>query len=151
VNVDELLSEARAGLERVTPAQSRAALDAGAILVDIRPSEQRNRDGEIPGAHVIARNVLEWRLDPGGEHRDRRAARADRQMIVFCDAGYASSLAAATLRQLGLEATDMIGGFQAWRKEGLPVKEAAGTLRGGKAEAEGFAAGEAATEERLPG
>jgi len=123
VNVDELLAEARSGLERVTPAQSSAALDAGAILIDIRPSEQRNRDGEIPGAHVIARNVLEWRLDPVGEYRDPAVAHADRQMIVFCNAGYASSLAAATLRQLGLDATDMIGGFQAWREEGLPVRE----------------------------
>jgi rhodanese-related sulfurtransferase len=121
VNVDELLNDARSGLERVTPAQSHAALDAGAIVVDIRPSEQRNRDGEIPGAHVIARNVLEWRLDPTGEFRDPAVARADRQVIVFCDAGYASSLAAATLRRLGLDATDMIGGFQAWLADGLPV------------------------------
>ncbi len=126
MSVDELLNEARSGLERVTPGQSSAALDAGAILIDIRPSEQRNRDGEIPGAHVIARNVLEWRLDPVGDHREPTLARADLQVIVFCDAGYASSLAAATLCQLGLDATDMIGGFQAWRDEGLPVTEAGG-------------------------
>ena len=123
MNVDQLLAEARAGLERVGPGQTRAALDAGAVVVDIRPSEQRNRDGEIPGAHVIARNVLEWRLDPTGEFRDPAVARADRPVILFCDAGYASSLAAATLRRLGLDATDMTGGFQAWRAEGLPVRE----------------------------
>ncbi len=132
MNVDELLADARSGLERVTPDQSRDALDAGAILIDIRPSEQRNRDGEIPGAHVIARNVLEWRLDPAGDYRDPAVAHADRQMIVFCDAGYASSLAAATLRQLGLDATDMIGGFQAWREEGLPVTEAGGASAEGR-------------------
>jgi rhodanese-related sulfurtransferase len=129
MNVDELLAEARAELERVSPGQTQAALDAGAVVVDIRPSEQRNRDGEIPGAHVIARNVLEWRLDPTGEFRDPAVAHADRQVIVFCDAGYASSLAAAALRRLGLDATDMIGGFQAWRSERLPVREGdAGTL-----------------------
>ena len=129
MNVDELLAEARAELERLSPGQTRAALDAGAVVVDIRPSEQRSRDGEIPGAHVIARNVLEWRLDPRGEFRDPAVAHADRQVIVFCDAGYASSLAAATLRRLGLDATDMIGGFQAWRAEGLPVSDGgAGTV-----------------------
>jgi rhodanese-related sulfurtransferase len=129
VNVDELLAEARSGLDRVTPAQTGAALADGAILIDIRPSEQRNRDGEIPGAHVVARNVLEWRLDPAGGFRDPALAHTDRQVIVFCDAGYASSLAAATLRQLGLDATDMIGGFQAWREEGLPVREVGGGSR----------------------
>jgi rhodanese-related sulfurtransferase len=123
VNVDDLLDEARAELTRVSPPQSAVALGAGAVLVDIRPSEQRGRDGEIPGAHVIARNVLEWRLDPAGEFRDPAVAHTDRQVIVFCDAGYASSLAAATLRRLGLDATDMIGGFQAWRSEGLPISQ----------------------------
>ena len=71
---------------------------------------------------MIARNVLEWRLDPTGDHRDPAVAHADRQVIVFCDAGYASSLAAATLRQLGLDATDMIGGFQAWRERGCRLR-----------------------------
>lgn len=126
MNVDELLEEARAELARVTPAETREALESGAVVVDIRPIEQRSRDGEIPGAHVIARNVLEWRLDPKSEARDPAVARSDRQVIVVCDAGYASSFAAATLRRLGLDATDMIGGFQAWREEGLPVKAPAG-------------------------
>jgi len=124
VNVDELLEEARAELTRVTPADTQAALEAGAVVVDIRPSEQRDRDGEMPGARVIARNVLEWRLDPASEFRDSEVARPDRQVIVFCDAGYQSSLAAATLRRLGVDATDMVGGFRAWREEGLPVKAA---------------------------
>jgi rhodanese-related sulfurtransferase len=124
VNVDELLAEARAELTRVTPAETRAALAAGAVVVDIRPSEQRNQDGEIPGAHVIARNVLEWRLDPGSAHRDPELADADAPVIVVCNEGYQSSLAAATLRRLGVDATDMVGGFQAWRGEGLPVKPA---------------------------
>jgi rhodanese-related sulfurtransferase len=119
--VDELLAEARAELTRVTPAEARVAQEAGAIIVDIRPIEQRAVDGEIPGAHVIARNVLEWRLDPGGEARDPAVARTDLQVIVTCDAGYQSSLAAATLRRLGVDATDLVGGFQAWRAEGLPV------------------------------
>ena len=124
MNVEELLAEARAGLARLTPAEARAAHDGGALLVDIRPSEQRSRDGEIPGAHVIARNVLEWRLDPTGDFRDPKLADGRRQVIVFCDAGYASSLAAASLRRIGVAATDLIGGFQAWREEGLPVREA---------------------------
>lgn len=121
MNVDELLDEARGELTRVTPAETQAALASGAVVVDIRPSEQRNRDGEIPGAHVIARNVLEWRLDPASDYRDPELAGGDAQVIVFCDAGYQSSLAAATLRRLGVDATDMVGGFQAWVGEGLPV------------------------------
>jgi rhodanese-related sulfurtransferase len=120
-SVEELLAEARAELKRVTPAQARAAQETGAVIIDIRPIEQRAVDGEIPGAHVIARNVLEWRLDPSGEARDPAVARTDLQVIVTCDAGYQSSLAAATLRRLGVDATDLIGGFQAWRAEGLPV------------------------------
>jgi rhodanese-related sulfurtransferase len=126
VNVDELVAEARAGLVRVSPSETQAALAKGAVVVDIRPSEQRDRDGEIPGAHVIARNVLEWRLDPRSEYRDPEVAQPDRQVIVVCNEGYQSSLAAATLRRIGLDATDMIGGFQAWRGEGLPVTSAGG-------------------------
>lgn len=90
-------------------------------MVDIRPADQRERDGRLPGAHVIPRNVLEWRLDPRCEHRDPDVARTDRQVIVACDEGCQSSLAAATLRRLGLDATDMIGGVQSWRAEGLPL------------------------------
>ena len=121
MNVDELLAEARAELSRLTPEQARAAQDRGAIIVDIRPIEQRGADGEIPGAHVIARNVLEWRVDPSSDARDPDVAQPDRQVIVTCNAGYQSSLAAATLRRLGVDATDIVGGFQAWRGAGLPV------------------------------
>ena len=121
MNVDELLAEARAELSRLTPEQARAAQERGAIIVDIRPIEQRGVDGEIPGARVIARNVLEWRVDASSEARDPDVAQPDRQVIVTCNEGYQSSLAAATLRRLGVDATDMVGGFQAWRGEGLPV------------------------------
>ncbi len=121
VTVDELLAEARASLARLTPGEALAAVDAGAIMVDIRPTEQRERDGHLPGARVIPRNVLEWRLDPHSEHRDPDVAHTDRPVIVVCDAGYQSSLAAATLRRLGLDATDVIGGVQSWRADGLPL------------------------------
>jgi rhodanese-related sulfurtransferase len=124
LSVDQLLAEAREGLTRLTPAEARAAQDRGAVIVDIRPIEQREVDGEIPGAHVIARNVLEWRLDPSSDHRDPAVARTDRQVIVTCNEGYQSSLAAATLRRLGLDATDLIGGAQAWRDAGLPLTPA---------------------------
>jgi rhodanese-related sulfurtransferase len=115
-SIDELLDASRASLKRVTPVEARAAMAAGALLVDIRPSEQRSRDGEIAGALVIDRNVLEWRLDPASPHRIPEAGDYERPVIILCNEGYASSLAAATLRQLGLEhATDVIGGFQAWQ------------------------------------
>ncbi len=96
-------------------------MHAGALLVDTRPLEQRQRDGEIPGAIVIDRNVLEWRLDPSSEHCIPQAV-SDQRVIVICNEGYSSSLAAATLQRLGLrDATDVIGGFQAWAARGLPV------------------------------
>ena len=121
VTVEELLAEARAKLARLTPAEAHAAVSDGAIMVDIRPADQRGRDGNIPGARVIPRNVLEWRLDPRCEHRDPDLARTDRTVIVICDEGYQSSLAAATLRRFGVDATDVIGGVQAWRADGLPL------------------------------
>ncbi|MEA2199358.1 MAG: hypothetical protein QOJ25_3409 [Solirubrobacteraceae bacterium] len=130
VTVDDMLSEARACLVRLTPAEALAAADAGANLVDIRPGEQRARDGRIPGAHVIPRNVLEWRLDPASEHRDPDVARAGARVIVVCDEGYQSSLAAATLRRFGLDATDMIGGVQSWRAAGLPLERDTGAPTG---------------------
>ncbi|MDQ6804626.1 MAG: rhodanese-like domain-containing protein [Actinomycetota bacterium] len=121
VTVDDLLAEARAQLARLTPDEARAAVSAGAILVDIRPTEQRDRDGHIPGAHVIARNVLEWRLDPSCDDRNPELATTGAQVIVFCDQGYQSSLVAATLQRFGLDATDVIGGIQSWLAEGLPI------------------------------
>jgi rhodanese-related sulfurtransferase len=120
--VDEMLEQARAKLARLDPAAAREAIDAGAILVDIRADSQRERDGVVPGAVFIARNVLEWRCDPEGSHRDERVADPQRPLIVMCNEGYQSSLVAATLQQLGhADATDLDGGFQAWRAAGLPV------------------------------
>ena len=118
-----LLAEARVRLQRLHPCQAHAAQRVGALLVDTRPLEQRSTDGLIPGAVVIDRNVLEWRFDPAGAHRCPEAAGVDQHVIVVCDEGYSSSLAAASLQDLGLRnATDLIGGFQAWRAAGLPVE-----------------------------
>ena len=120
-SIDDLLARARSGLQRVSPDEAAEAARTGALLVDIRPVGLREADGEIPGALVIDRNVLEWRLAPESDHRIPEA-RADKVVIIVCDEGYASSLAAATLQDLGLpRATDLIGGFQAWRQRGLPV------------------------------
>ncbi|HSI80203.1 MAG TPA: rhodanese-like domain-containing protein [Solirubrobacterales bacterium] len=123
LTVDALLDDARAGFERLAPAQARAAALAGAVLVDIRSDSQRARDGVIPEATYVPRNVLEWRCDPSSPHRDEEIARRDRVIVLICDEGYQSSLAAATLRRFGLEATDVVGGFQAWRAAGLPIAE----------------------------
>ena len=121
--IDELLEDARARLLRVTPMEAAAAAETGALLVDTRPVEQRRRDGEIPGALLVDRNVLEWRLDPASDARIPEATDRERPVIVICNEGYASSLAAATLQDLGLvNATDLVGGFQAWRDAGLPVR-----------------------------
>ena len=113
--IDRLLADARAGLPpRPSAGELPALLEAGALIVDIRPVEQRDRDGELSGAVVIDRNVLEWRLDPTSPHRLAGMDDPNRQIVVVCNEGYASSLAAATLQQLGLRgATDLDGGFQA--------------------------------------
>lgn len=114
--IDELLAQARAGLDRVDPADLAEELAAGALIVDTRPIEQRQLDGELPGAVVIDRNVLEWRLDPSSPDRHPEATSYDRRIVIVCAEGYSSSLAAATLRALGLHrATDLEGGFLAWR------------------------------------
>ncbi len=121
--VDELLAAARARLVRPSPQQAASALAAGATLIDIRSESQISADGTIPGALVIGRNVLEWRLDPSSSHRHAQAPGLDDEVIVVCDAGYASSFAATSLRDLGFaRATDLDGGFQAWREAGLPVQ-----------------------------
>ncbi|MFI6686031.1 rhodanese-like domain-containing protein [Streptomyces sp. NPDC050485] len=127
VGIDDLLDRVRAGLDRVTAAEAFAEAARGALLVDIRYAALRDRDGLIPGALVVERNELEWRLDPQGSHRATEATSHDLRVVVICNEGYASSLAAVSLRQLGLHrATDLIGGFQAWRAEGLPVTAPAG-------------------------
>jgi rhodanese-related sulfurtransferase len=120
-SVDELLSEARALLERLSPEEASARCQRGALLIDIRSDLQRSEDGEIPGAHFVPRNVLEWRLDPECPHRQPELARRDTLLVLICNEGYQSSLAAATLKRLGLDATDVDGGFQAWRSAGMPV------------------------------
>jgi rhodanese-related sulfurtransferase len=113
VNVDGLLAEERASLRRLDPAEAAAAVARGALLVDIRPAAQRADEGELDGALVIERNVLEWRLDSASPDRIAEASPA-RPGILFCSEGYASSLAAASLRRLGVDATDVIGGYKAW-------------------------------------
>lgn len=123
VGIDELLERVRRGLDRVTPEQAYEIAGSGGLLVDTRYAELRERDGLIPGALVVERNELEWRLDPQGSHRAAEATSHELRVVVFCNEGYASSLAAASLRQLGLRhATDLIGGFQAWKAAGLPVE-----------------------------
>lgn len=121
-SIDALLAEARRGLVRLEPRAAARAVAEGALLVDTRPVEQRRRDGEVPGAVVVDRNVLEWRLDPTSCDRIPEVHDAGQAIIVMCNEGYSSSLAAATLQRLGLRrATDLAGGFQAWRECGLPV------------------------------
>jgi len=117
--IDRILADARAGLERVEAQDLAAEMATGALVVDTRPVEQRERDGELPGAVVVDRNVLEWRLDPTSPDRIPEATDVERRVIVVCNEGYSSSLAAATLQQLGLkDATDLVGGYQAWLSAG---------------------------------
>jgi rhodanese-related sulfurtransferase len=114
--IDELLDESRAYLDRVAPERLAAEVAAGALVVDIRPAANRAEEGSLPGAVVIERIHLEWRLDPTSDHRIAEAG-ADRRVILVCNEGYSSSLAAATLRTLGVaRATDLIGGYRAWRE-----------------------------------
>jgi rhodanese-related sulfurtransferase len=123
--IDRLLAEARSGLQRLEPTQAAEAVRRGAVLIDTRPFEQRSRDGLVPGAIIIERNVLEWRLDPTSPHRIQEVTDSleDRLLILMCNEGYSSSLAAATLQRLGVHhVTDVIGGFQAWAVSGLPVR-----------------------------
>ena len=122
--VEELLQDARARLQRITPEQAHVEhRDHGALIVDTRTFEQRRAQGLIPGALVIDRTVFEWRLDPAGEHHVAGVTDHDVRIIVICRQGYSSSLAAASLHDLGLvRATDVIGGFDAWRAAGLPVE-----------------------------
>jgi rhodanese-related sulfurtransferase len=121
VTVEEVLAEARAELVRLHPHQADEWRQRGALLVDIRPHANRAAEGEIPGAVAVERIVLEWRLDPAGEHR-LPGVHEDLSVVVVCNEGYASSLAARDLRRLGLRhATDLIGGFRAWKAAGLPV------------------------------
>ena len=122
LGLERLLARARARLARLEARAASDALARGALLVDIRPEFQRRRDGEIPAALIVERNHLEWRLHPASSGRIGEATSHELHWIVICDEGYASSLAAATLQLIGLaRATDVVGGFQAWRAAGLPV------------------------------
>jgi rhodanese-related sulfurtransferase len=125
-SVDHLLAEARARLVRLSPAETADAMKDGALLVDIRSAAQRADGGDVPGAVVVERNVLEWRFDPQSDAR-LPLANYDLYLIVMCNEGYMSSFAAATLQDIGLyRATDLIGGFLAWRAAGMPVVRPAG-------------------------
>ncbi len=120
--IEDLLADARALLVRVDPQEAQAAMGAGALMLDIRSESARAADGVVVGAIGFARNVLEWRCDPVSEGHDERIAGFGQHLIVMCDEGYQSSLAAANLQQLGFgRATDLAGGFRAWRAAGLPV------------------------------
>jgi rhodanese-related sulfurtransferase len=123
--VDDMLAAARAELSRVTPEEAEKLRAAGALFVDIRPHADRLADGEIPGSVPVERIVLEWRLDPDGEHR-LPGFTSDTPVVVLCNEGYASSLAARDVLRLGVRSvTDIVGGFRAWRAAGLPVRPGA--------------------------
>ena len=120
-SVVDLLAAARSGLLRLDPVPAQRACENGAVLVDIRPAAQRAEEGDVPGALLVERNVLEWRFDPASEAR-LPIASYDLHVIVLCSEGYTSSLAAAALQQVGVRrATDVIGGFLAWQQAGLPT------------------------------
>jgi rhodanese-related sulfurtransferase len=120
--IDDVLAEVRTGLKRLDPLEAHEAQRAGALLVDIRPVQQRNASGSIPGSVQIDLTVLEWRLDPAGEAA-LPLADLDAHIVVVCQEGYSSSLAAASLQRIGLHrATDLAGGVDAWVEQGLPVE-----------------------------
>ena len=122
-SIDQILADARSRLDRLAPARAVAAAADGAVLVDIRPEAQRREHGEIPGSLIIERNVLEWRFDPRSDARLPIADSYDLRVVVVCQEGYTSSLAAAALQDLGLHrATDLAGGYAAWRAAGLPTR-----------------------------
>ena len=128
--IDAVLEAARARLARIEATDVPAALARGAVLVDIRPAAQRAAEGEVDGALVIERNVLEWRLDPTSDARLPQAADDDVEWVILCSEGYTSSLAAAALLDLGLQgATDVVGGYQALRSTGVLDRLLVGTQR----------------------
>jgi rhodanese-related sulfurtransferase len=121
--INDLLASAREGLDRLEPRAAHAEHVGGALLIDTRCEEVRRSDGVIPGSVAVPLSVLYWRLDPASGHDDARLSDPNRRVILVCAHGYSSSLAAATLRALGFgRATDVIGGFERWRADGLPVE-----------------------------
>ena len=130
MGVEEVLATSRTGVTRLTPQQTHAALDRGALVVDTRTEVQRGEQGELPGALVIDRTVLEWRLDPASAWRIPEATSYDLEVVVVCRQGYSSSLAAASLRAVGLHrATDLAGGVEAWVAAGLPMSTGPADVR----------------------
>ncbi|SDF50419.1 Rhodanese-related sulfurtransferase [Blastococcus aurantiacus] len=128
--IDAVLAASREGVRRLSPAGLRDAAGRGALVVDTRTEAQRRRQGELPGAVVIDRTVLEWRLDPAGDHRIPEATGCDLEVVVVCRQGYSSSLAAASLRAVGLHrATDLEGGVEAWLAAGLPMSDGPADVR----------------------
>lgn len=121
MTIQEMLAQARAGLHRLDPSEAERAMRHGSVLIDVRTSGQREKDGTVPGAVPIALNVLEWRADPTSTAHDPRLGGPGVPLVVLCAEGYCSSLAAARLVALGRDATDVRGGFEAWRNDGLPV------------------------------
>lgn len=120
--IGDILDDARARLDRLTPPEAWATIERGALLIVIRPAAQRAAEGQVPAALVIERNVLEWRLDPASAHRIPEAVGYDVQPVILCSEGYTSGLAAAALLDLGLHrAIDVVGGFHGWRAAGLPT------------------------------
>jgi len=130
MGVDEVLAASRVGVDRLTPEQTVTAMGRGALLVDTRTESQRREQGELPGALVIDRTVLEWRLDPACAFRIKEAVDYDVEVVIACRQGYSSSLAAASLRSVGLHrATDLVGGVEAWLAAGLPVHDGPADVR----------------------
>jgi rhodanese-related sulfurtransferase len=125
LTVNDLVAASRARIARLDPHAARSAVDDGAILIDTRCAEQRRETGVIPGSIHVPLSVLYWRLDPSSGFNDPRVADPERQVILVCAHGYSSSLAAATLQDLGFSrATDVEGGFAAWQGAGLPIEAA---------------------------
>lgn len=128
--IDDLLRDARSKLDRLEPEQGLAAQRDGALLIDTRSSDERRRDGVVPGSLHVPLSVLAWRVDPDAdpEYRSRHIVGLEQQLVLVCAHGYSSSLAAAMLQDLGFpRATDLVGGFAAWRDAGLPVRGASPT------------------------
>jgi len=121
--IDQMLEDARQRIARLAPAQAATAQAAGAVIVDTRDSADRAAEGVIPGSVLVTRNTLEWRADPASELPDERMADLSKQLIVICNDGYSSSLAAASLVDLGFSsAGDLVGGYRAWKRAGLPTE-----------------------------
>ena len=123
LGVDDLLREARARIDRLEPEQAQREIAIGAVLVDTRCAEDRRREGTVAGAVAVPRTVLEWRADPESDARDERIANLDARLILMCNDGYSSSLAAFNLNRMGFgRVADLVGGYRAWAKAGLPTE-----------------------------